>query len=97
MTGVKVRLLAHLRRISRKPEIHIRISGKIKLKDFFKVLARNVKGELRSELFDEKDHIRSGFLVLVNETEISALDGFNTKISSSDTIVILPFIHGGRS
>ncbi|MFX0096512.1 MAG: MoaD/ThiS family protein [Candidatus Hodarchaeota archaeon] len=97
MTGVRVRFLAHLRRLSREPEIQIRLSDKVKLKDFLKVLARNIKGELRREIFDEKDHIRSNFLVLVNEIEISALDRFNTEISNNDIIVILPFIHGGKA
>jgi len=96
VTGVKVCFLAHLRRLSKKPEIHIRIPSQIKLKDFLKILARSVEGELRCELFDEKDHVRSGFLVLVNGIEISALDGFNTKISNNDNVVILPFIHGGQ-
>ena len=95
MTGVKVRLFAHLRKLSKKPEIHIRIPSQIELKDFLKILAGKIKEELRCELFDENNNVRSGYLILVNGIEISALDGFNTKISNNDDVVILPFIHGG--
>lgn len=95
MSGVKVRFYAHLRKLSEKPEININVSGQIRLGGFLKMLANSVKKELRSQLFDEKDRIRSGLLILVNESEISALEGLNTKISNNDTVVILPFIHGG--
>ncbi|MFX1485812.1 MAG: MoaD/ThiS family protein [Promethearchaeota archaeon] len=95
MSRVRVRFYAHLRRLSETPEISIRVPGQIRLEGFLRILAKNVKKELRSELFDDGDHIRSGLLILVNDREISALEGLDTKISDNDIVVILPFIHGG--
>jgi sulfur-carrier protein len=38
---------------------------------------------------------RSNSLVLVNGTEISVLDGYNTKLCDGDEIVFVPVVHGG--
>jgi molybdopterin converting factor small subunit len=38
---------------------------------------------------------RSTILVLVNEREISVLDGMNTEVSPGDKVVLLPVSHGG--
>lgn len=38
---------------------------------------------------------RSNSLVLVNGTEISVLDGYNTKLCDGDEVVFVPVVHGG--
>lgn len=38
---------------------------------------------------------RSNSLVLVNGTEISVLNGYNTKLCDGDEVVLVPVVHGG--
>ena len=43
----------------------------------------------------QNDAFRLNSLILVNGTEISVLNGLETKLSDGDEITLIPVIHGG--
>lgn len=52
--------------------------------------------ELKEHLFDESGNIRSFVRIYVGDEDIKRLDRENTKVSSGDTISIIPAIAGGK-
>ena len=52
--------------------------------------------ELKEHLFDENENIRSFVRIYVGDEDIKKLDRENTKVSSEDTISIIPAIAGGN-
>jgi len=51
--------------------------------------------ELKEHLFDENENIRSFVRIYVGDEDIKKLDREHTKVSSEDTISIIPAIAGG--
>jgi len=51
--------------------------------------------KFRKAIFDENGKVKSEFLILVNDVEISVLNELNTEISDGDVITLLPTIHEG--
>jgi molybdopterin converting factor small subunit len=52
--------------------------------------------ELKEHLFDEDENIRSFVRIYVGDEDIKRLDREQTKVSSGDTISIIPAIAGGN-
>ena len=52
--------------------------------------------ELKEHLFDEDENIRSFVRIYVGDEDIKRLDREHTKVSSGDTISIIPAIAGGN-
>ena len=51
---------------------------------------------LKSILNDQElNDSNSNSLILINGTEISVLNGFETKLCDGDEIVFVPVVHGG--
>lgn len=51
--------------------------------------------ELRPHLFED-DSLRSFVNVFLNEEDVRYLDGAETAVSDSDTLMIIPSIAGGK-
>ena len=48
-----------------------------------------------SGVFDNKITLASSTIILVNDCEITLLDGFQTNLMNGDTVTIIPISHGG--
>ncbi len=46
-------------------------------------------------VFDNKITLASSTIILVNDCDITLLDGFQTKLMNGDTVTIVPISHGG--
>ena len=46
-------------------------------------------------VFDNKITLASSTIILINDCDITLLDGFQTKLINGDTVTILPISHGG--
>ena len=46
-------------------------------------------------LEENRERVRSNLLVLVNEREISVLEGVATRLTPGDRLTLLPVSHGG--
>ena len=64
-----------------------------------KDLLDNIGAEIPQlkRIFSDQDlnDAKSNSLILINGKEISVLNGFETKLSYGDEIVLVPIIHGG--
>jgi molybdopterin synthase sulfur carrier subunit len=49
-----------------------------------------------SQLFSEEGELNRYVNVYLNDEDVRVLDGLDTSVSESDTIVILPAMAGGR-
>jgi sulfur-carrier protein len=50
----------------------------------------------QSQLFSEDGELNRYVNVYLNDEDVRVLDGLNTSVGDSDTIVILPAMAGGR-
>ena len=50
---------------------------------------------LRRHLYTEQGGLRSYVNVFINEEEIRTLDGVDTRLAATDTLMIVPSIAGG--
>ena len=46
-------------------------------------------------VFDNKITLASSTIILVNDCDITLLNGFQTKLMNGDTLTIIPISHGG--
>lgn len=53
--------------------------------------------QLKSSLIEQQSDgsFKTNALILVNDKEISVLNGIETKLSEGDEIVFVPVVHGG--
>ncbi|MHA2223804.1 MAG: MoaD/ThiS family protein [Candidatus Hodarchaeales archaeon] len=52
--------------------------------------------ELKS-FFSESFEVKRSLLILINQQEISVLDGMTTLVKQDDVITFIPVIHGGKT
>jgi len=67
----------------------------MKLLEVLNMLAEKHGEKFRKVIFDENGKVKSEFLILVNDVEISVLNELNTEISDGDVITLLLTIHEG--
>ena len=92
---IQVRFIATLRHLLGVKSVDLEIPRPMKLLEVLNLLAEKHGEKFRKAIFDENGKVKSEFLILVNDVEISVLNGLNTEISDGDVITLLPTIHGG--
>ena len=97
MAAIKVKLIATLGRLAGRDVIEISVDGDgLTVRDVLSKLHEVSSDELMERLFKQGSmELQSDILVLVNDVEISALDGLDTVVRDGDTVVLLPTVHGG--
>lgn len=92
---VNVRFVGSLRSASGKSEMTLDFEKNVPLKEVLRRLAEK-KPKLGRALVDlELNDPRLNALVIVNDKEISVLDGLDTMLKDRDEIVFVPVLHGG--
>ena len=92
---IQVRFIATLRHLLGVKSVDLEIPRSMKLLEVLNMLAEKNGEKFRKAVFDENGKVKSEFLILVNDAEISVLNGLNTEISDGDVITLLPTIHEG--
>ena len=92
---IQVRFIATLRHVLGVKSVDLEIPRPMKLLEVLNLLAEKYGEKFRKAIFDENGKVKSEFLILVNDAEISVLNEINTEISDGDVITLLPTIHGG--
>jgi len=92
---IQVKFLASLKHILGVKNVDLEISQPMKLIEVLNLLVEKYGEKFREAVFDEEGKVRNELLILVNDAEISVLNGLDTKISDGDTITLLPTVHGG--
>jgi MoaD family protein len=65
------------------------------VKELISELVKEMPKLKRTIVDPELDDPRLNVLILVNDSEISALNDLETKLDDGDTVVLVPFVHGG--
>ncbi|MDH7564136.1 MAG: MoaD/ThiS family protein [Candidatus Bathyarchaeota archaeon] len=92
---VTVKFVGSLRTLTDKSKVTIDFAKAVPLKEIFKMLCDNFP-KLEQILGEQKlSEAKSSMLILVNEKEISVLNGLETAIKDGDAITLVPVLHGG--
>jgi MoaD family protein len=92
---VRVRFVGSLRSFSGKSKLTFDVAKASTVKQAIDKIVEK-KPRARKALVDaELDDPRPLVLILVNEREISVLDGLDTVLKEGDEMVIVPVVHGG--
>ena len=92
---IRVRFVGSLRSFSGKSKLIFDVAKASTVKQAIDKIVEK-KPRVRKALVDvELDDPRPLVLILVNEREISVLDGLDTVLNEGDEMVIVPVVHGG--
>jgi molybdopterin converting factor small subunit len=95
MVNVNVKLLGVFRVFSGRDSVTLRLENPT-VRQVVEDIAKFFPSETKHMLIDpELNDPRPNALVLVNEKEISVLQGLETKISEGDQVILIPVSHGG--
>lgn len=93
---VKIKLVGALRGITGISEVSVKFKEPVSVSHLLQDLAERLGPTFKRAVIDpELNDPRPNTLILVNDVEISALHGLETKIGRNDTVVVIPVSHGG--
>ena len=92
---LSIKFIGALRHLSGKTQLTIDYHANATVKTVIDCLSHEFPSLKHTFSDNDLNDSRSNSLVLVNGTEISVLDGYNTKLSDGDEIVFVPVVHGG--
>lgn len=92
---IQIKFIATLRHLLGVKSVDLEIPRPMKLLEVLNLLAEKHEEKFRKAIFDENGKVKSEFLILVNDVEISVLNELNTEISDGDVITLLLTIHEG--
>ncbi len=94
-TNVTMRFLGVLRSIIGKNKLTIKFKGAVTLKEAVKEIIEKVPRLERTLIDPHLKDPRPNTLILVNEKEISVLNGLETILKDGDEVVFIPTLHAG--
>ena len=92
---IKVKFVGALRNIAGVNEKTFDCNNGISLLFLINLIIKELPTLNQHLVIQQNEEFRLNSLILINETEISVLNGLETKINNDDEIVFVPFIHGG--
>jgi len=95
-TTAEVELVGILRELAGKKSVSLKFDRLATVGDVITELANRFQPKFKQAMIDpELNDPRPNVLILLNKTEISALNGLDTKIRDGDKLVLIPVSHGG--
>ena len=95
MPRVSVKLIGQLKRILNRGNVVVELDESA-LKALFIVLIERYGRKFKTRLTGSNtDDPEVNNIILVNDVEISILEGLETKLHENDVITIIPVTHGG--
>jgi molybdopterin synthase sulfur carrier subunit len=92
---LSIKFIGALRHLSGKTQVTIEYYADATVKNIIDQLSQEFPALKHTFSDNDLNDSRSNSLVLVNGTEISVLNGYNTKLNEGDEIVFVPVVHGG--
>jgi MoaD family protein len=94
--AINVKFVGALRHVTGKPKLTIDYSVNFSVKDLIKKLVQD-QPEIEASIVDQQAGgvMKTNALILVNNREISVLNGLDTLLSDGDEVVFIPVVHGG--
>ena len=93
--AITVKFIGALRRVSGVDEIALDCKGDISIRELMKEITKEVPALKRSLIDQQLEDPRPNALILVNDREISVLNGLETNLKDGDEMVLVPVVHGG--
>ncbi len=94
--ALTVKFIGALRHVTGQAKLNFECAQNFSIKALILQLTQD-KPQLRATLINQQPDgtLKTNALILVNEREISVLDGLNTVLQDGDEVVFIPVIHGG--
>jgi len=93
--AVIVKFIGALRQVSGKTQLKVECTENFSLKGLILKITQDIP-QLKASLIDQQLGVmKTNALILVNDREISVLNGLDTKINEGDEVVFVPVVHGG--
>jgi MoaD family protein len=94
--SVTVKFVGALRRVANKSSMTIECSTNFSIKDLIQKILLDMPAIKTDIIRQQADGtIKNTVLILVNEREISVLNGLDTLLTNKDEVVFIPIAHGG--
>lgn len=92
---VTTRFLGVFRSISGKSKLTIKVKDAVLLRETVERIVEELPKLKRTLIDPELEDPRPNTLILVNEREISVLNGLETVLKDGDEVVFVPVLHSG--
>ncbi len=94
---VRVKLIGSFVSYAQTDEIELMTTQQVTILELIQMMRRDKAGEklVRMILDPELNDPRPNTIILINGTEIGALDGVDTLVGINDVVTMLPVTHGG--
>ncbi len=91
-----VKFIGALRHMTGKTKISVDCTGTISLKELILKISQDMPSVQTSLIEQQSDgKTKTNALMLVNDKEISVLNGLDTQLVDGDEVVFVPIVHGG--
>jgi len=91
-----VKFLSTMKQAAGQDDKVIVLDENATIADLLKLVSTTYNRNIAALLFeDDKSSIRKDTLILVNDVEISVLQGDETMLSEGDEVALMPISHGG--
>ena len=94
-TNVTIRFFGVFRNITGKNRLAIRFKDAVPLKEVVKRIIEEMPRLERALIDPNLEDPRPNTLILVNDREISVLNGLETMLDDGDEVVFIPVLHTG--
>jgi MoaD family protein len=93
---IRLRFLSTMKELVEKNYESLEVDAHATVEDLLRELSMRYNNSVVNLVFQEdKKSIRNDILILVNDVDISALDGLETLLSENDEVALIPVAHGG--
>lgn len=93
--SITIKFIGAFRHLSGKKQLTLNFQSDLSIKSLVYIISQEIPQLKHTFCDQELNDAKSNSLILVNGREISALEGYETKISDGDEIVFVPVVHGG--
>ncbi|MDR0318605.1 MAG: MoaD/ThiS family protein [Nitrososphaerota archaeon] len=96
LMSVTVKFVGALRRAVNKSTMTINCSTNFSVKELIQKILIDIP-EIKTDIITQQADgaMKNAVLILVNEREISVLNGLDTILTNKDDVVFIPVAHGG--
>ena len=93
---VNVKFVGALRHIAGQSKIAVACAEDFSIKDLIQKIIIDMPAMKASIINQQTDgSVKNSALILINEREISVLNGIDTLLVNGDEVVFIPVVHGG--
>jgi MoaD family protein len=93
---VTVKFVGALRHVAGKSEVVIDCLTNFSVKELIQKIIIDMP-EIKNSIINQHtvDTVKNNSLILINDREISVLNGIATMLADGDRVVFIPVVHGG--